>query len=349
MSFSPDGQRIATAGWDGTVRFWELSGRQLAQWNGHRGRVNSVGFSPDSQCIATTGDDGIVRLWQIEGLDELLSRGWEWLEDYLAQKHGLTSREQDIWLLYRANYSYKQIAEELNISRNTLKKHMKNIHAKLHKLHGLFDSDLLASNSEEREKLEVCRDRFKSLEASRNLAGVDDVEDATLASSSSEPIVCDRLSSECGIDYSRLRELLAAGQWKEADQETAVVMLKASSREEEGWLTTEDLEKFPSVDLNTLNQLWVRYSNGRFGFSVQKRIWQEVGGSQIGDYETEKRLGERLGWRVNGSWLIYLDLTFSLNAPIGHLPGCWFFGASGLKMGWDAGVFLLERQYWSLD
>ena len=46
------------------------------------------------------------------------------------QKYDLTSREAEVWLLYRANHSYKEIADELYITLNTVKKHMKNIHAK---------------------------------------------------------------------------------------------------------------------------------------------------------------------------------------------------------------------------
>ncbi|MEA5572123.1 helix-turn-helix transcriptional regulator [Calothrix sp. UHCC 0171] len=46
------------------------------------------------------------------------------------KKYQLTSREAEIWHLYRLNYSYKQIAEQLYITINTVKKHMKNIHAK---------------------------------------------------------------------------------------------------------------------------------------------------------------------------------------------------------------------------
>lgn len=47
-----------------------------------------------------------------------------------SQKYGLTSREREIWLLYRATYTYKQIASELCITPNTVKKHMKNIYLK---------------------------------------------------------------------------------------------------------------------------------------------------------------------------------------------------------------------------
>lgn len=47
-----------------------------------------------------------------------------------AQQYGLTDRETEIWLLQRANYTYKQIASELFIAPNTVKKHMQNIHLK---------------------------------------------------------------------------------------------------------------------------------------------------------------------------------------------------------------------------
>lgn len=47
-----------------------------------------------------------------------------------AKKYDLTERESQVWLLRRANYSYQEIAEELYITINTVKKHLKNIYAK---------------------------------------------------------------------------------------------------------------------------------------------------------------------------------------------------------------------------
>jgi DNA-binding CsgD family transcriptional regulator len=48
------------------------------------------------------------------------------------KKYELTPREAEIWYLYRAKFSYKEIANQLYITVNTVKKHMKNIHAKRH-------------------------------------------------------------------------------------------------------------------------------------------------------------------------------------------------------------------------
>lgn len=47
-----------------------------------------------------------------------------------AQKYRLTARETEVWLLRRANHSYKEIGDRLYITLNTVKKHIKNIHAK---------------------------------------------------------------------------------------------------------------------------------------------------------------------------------------------------------------------------
>ncbi len=130
----------------------------------------------------------------------------------------------------------------------------------------------------------------------------------------------DDLSSERGVDYTKLRDLLAQGKWKEADKETLLVMLKVAGREAEGYLRVEDIEKFPCTDLRTIDTLWGKYSKGRFGFSVQKRIWESVGGTPFADYETYCRFCDRVKWRVNSEWLDCDQLNFTSQAPKGHLP-----------------------------
>ena len=47
-----------------------------------------------------------------------------------AEKYRLTPREKEVWLLHRSDYTYKEIALELNITPNTVKKHMRGIHTK---------------------------------------------------------------------------------------------------------------------------------------------------------------------------------------------------------------------------
>jgi len=47
-----------------------------------------------------------------------------------AERYGLTPREKEVWTLQHNGYTYKQIAAELGITPNTVKKHMRSIHAK---------------------------------------------------------------------------------------------------------------------------------------------------------------------------------------------------------------------------
>ncbi|MBK1986113.1 GUN4 domain-containing protein [Sphaerospermopsis aphanizomenoides BCCUSP55] len=132
------------------------------------------------------------------------------------------------------------------------------------------------------------------------------------------------LKSDVGMDYRRLRDLLEAGNWKEADEETARVMLAVAKREEEGWLEVEHIDNFPCVDLRNIDQLWVKYSDGKFGFSVQKRIYQGLGGTRSYDAKIGEAFEETVGWGV-GVVLKYFQVIL---APEGHLP-CW------CGWGWD--------------
>jgi hypothetical protein len=162
----------------------------------------------------------------------------------------------------------------------------------------------------------------------------------------------DDLSSEKGIDYTRLRDLLKAGDWQEADQETYRVMIRAVGQNEEAWFRFEELLNFPCKDLKTIDHLWIKYSNGKFGFSIQKQIYIECGAilSEYPDSEIWNRFCDRVGWRVqrkdnsaysNNSYpdyISYSEVTFSISkAPNGHLP----FGCGGIY--WGLGSFLFFR------
>jgi len=121
--------------------------------------------------------------------------------------------------------------------------------------------------------------------------------------------------------YFKLREFLEAKKWREADEETANVMRQVANREDYGWLDIEDIDNFSCKDLGIIDQLWVKYSEGRFGFSVQKTIYQELGGTREYNWEIWAKFGDRVGWRKDEEWLMYDELTFSTDAyKIGHLP-----------------------------
>lgn len=131
------------------------------------------------------------------------------------------------------------------------------------------------------------------------------------------------LKSEVGVDYCQLQELLSQGKWKEADEETARIMRKVANKEERSSLNSDDLKKFPSADLRTIDQLWIKYSNGHFGFSIQKKIYFDCGAKLDGNYPGDQiwdKFCQRVGWRVNEVRKYYSQLTFDTSAPKGHLP-----------------------------
>ncbi|MGB3208575.1 MAG: GUN4 domain-containing protein [Crinalium sp.] len=147
------------------------------------------------------------------------------------------------------------------------------------------------------------------------------------------------LSSANGGNYYQLDKLLAAKKWQEADEETAKMLLKVANREKAGKLRLEDIDNFPCEDLRIIDQLWLKYSNGRFGFSVQKQIYQSLGGTRDYNKEIWEAFADIVGWRVNGKWhwLYSLNLNFNLQSPDGHLPSCRC-GSSFWYLFWVGGV-----------
>ena len=142
----------------------------------------------------------------------------------------------------------------------------------------------------------------------------------------------ERLSSQVtNSTYTQLTGLLKAGKWQEADRETARLMLEVSGQTERGYLMPDDLQNFPCEDLLTIDRLWVEASNGHFGFSVQKKIWEKCGSSKDWDQFCIK-----VGWRTAHATacVSYSELKKSLSlSPAGELP--W---AGDLEFGLDEWV-----------
>ena len=138
--------------------------------------------------------------------------------------------------------------------------------------------------------------------------------EAEVATIAFEPVI---------IDYNHLEKLLIDRQWQEADRETGNIILKATNQEQRGWLDEFDLQQLPSDVLQILDRLWIEYSQGHFGFSVQKQIWLSAGCQPGQDSEQlYQRFGQRVGWYDSKMerWLMWDEYTFSLEAHRGHLP-----------------------------
>ncbi|MDB9375096.1 eIF2A-related protein [Nodularia sphaerocarpa] len=67
VSFSPDGQILASGYADNSIRLWNNHGSLLATLTDHNDGVNSVSFSPDGQILASASSDNIIKLWSRDG------------------------------------------------------------------------------------------------------------------------------------------------------------------------------------------------------------------------------------------------------------------------------------------
>ncbi|MCT7950625.1 hypothetical protein NG798_12560 [Ancylothrix sp. C2] len=65
--YSPDGQILASASADATVKLWQTDGTEILTFREHQEWVNSISFSPDGQMIASASWDKTLKIWHLDG------------------------------------------------------------------------------------------------------------------------------------------------------------------------------------------------------------------------------------------------------------------------------------------
>ena len=66
-SWSPDGQIIATASRDGSLKLWSARGQLLKTVDADTKASQAITWHPDGQSLATANSDGLVKLWNRQG------------------------------------------------------------------------------------------------------------------------------------------------------------------------------------------------------------------------------------------------------------------------------------------
>lgn len=114
--------------------------------------------------------------------------------------------------------------------------------------------------------------------------------------------------------YLDLQALLVDNNFQEADKLTSKILCKFVDITNRGWLYFSDVKQIPESELKLLDNLWKTYSQGKFGFSVQRQIWLKNG-------KDWNSLWDKIGWRENEVLCRYPDgFIWDIRAPIGHLP-----------------------------
>jgi hypothetical protein len=124
------------------------------------------------------------------------------------------------------------------------------------------------------------------------------------------------MPSSAEIDYSPIQDCLVAQDFQEADRLTLVKMceLAGPTAVKRKWVYFTEVEMFPNLDLQTIDLLWQIYSEGKFGFSVQRRLWLGLG-------QNWDKLWPRIAWKDDNIWTRYPGgFIWDLSAPDGHLP-----------------------------
>jgi hypothetical protein len=124
------------------------------------------------------------------------------------------------------------------------------------------------------------------------------------------------LKSAAGVEYQDLQKLLIDRQWQAADKLTNLKLCELAGpiALQRQWLYFTDIKTLPTLDLQTIDRLWWTYSEGQFGFTVQRDIWLSVS-------KNWDKLWPKIGWKDGINWTRYPgSFTWDLTAPRGHLP-----------------------------
>jgi predicted NACHT family NTPase len=137
------------------------------------------------------------------------------------------------------------------------------------------------------------------------------------------------------LRYAKLERLMKAGWWKDADRETYRLMIQTCGKDVGTGFSVKDLQEFPCEDLLTIDRLWVEASNGHFGFSVQKKIWEEYG-SPVSYNDDYRNFMNKVGWYWEIEFVNYTNLKFSLvHSATGELPIYYGFSSEETTWEWD--------------
>ncbi len=133
-------------------------------------------------------------------------------------------------------------------------------------------------------------------------------------------------ASAIGTNYTKLAQLLTRQQFVLADQETTdkLVWIYDPKSVELGRI--DNVNQLPCQDLKTIDKLWTTASGGKYGFTIQTKIYQEIIQKEKNKppYQDIDKIyqtfAKQVGWKVGKDLQHLEELSFDPGAGKGHLP-----------------------------
>ena len=128
-----------------------------------------------------------------------------------------------------------------------------------------------------------------------------------------------------GIEPTPLIDQLRAGDFEAADQTTRDLLIEIAGADatKRGYVYWTEARTLDAAALGAVENLWLHYSDGKFGYTVQKDVWRR----QKGVFD---RFCDKIGWttkdEVTGQarkrrWFGQSEFFYTYqDAPKGHLP-----------------------------
>lgn len=122
-----------------------------------------------------------------------------------------------------------------------------------------------------------------------------------------------------------LHHHLSTQNFRQADEETRrlIIALAGEQAIKRGYVFFSEVQFIPESDLKSIDQLWTQFSNNKFGYSVQKKIWKKANKDFTNFFI-------KVGWmkKLDTEVLQYNykafpnEFIWELNdeTPMGHLP-----------------------------
>ncbi|KAB2622925.1 tetrapyrrole-binding protein [Pyrus ussuriensis x Pyrus communis] len=132
-------------------------------------------------------------------------------------------------------------------------------------------------------------------------------------------------SSTQATSFDLLEQHLSAQNFREADEETRrlLIVLAGEQAQKRGYVFFSEVQFISEADLQAIDALWRQHSNNKFGYSVQKKIYDKVG-------DDFTKFFIKVGWmkKLDTEVLQYNyrafpgEFIWELNesTPEGHLP-----------------------------